>query len=104
MPFAEANRRARLLRTAIAPGGAVLAIFSPPQAAGPRDRFRYRIVAEGSIRVEKVEGRRAISHAYQNRDIIRLFEGFELQNLNTRRNGQREALLFKAREEGAGES
>lgn len=104
MPFAEAARRAKHLSAAIAPGGAVLAIFGSPQAAGPRPRTRYRIVSEGSIRVETVEGLRAISHPYQNRDITRLFEGFEIQNLNTRRNGQREALLFKPRVKAAPES
>jgi len=98
MPIAEARRRAVILRGAIAEGGAVLAIFGSTQVAASRVRTRYRILSEGSIRIETVEGLRAVPHAYQNRDIIRLFEGFDLQNLNTRRNGQREALLFKGKE------
>jgi len=103
MPQLEARRRATLLHAGLMAGGAVLAVFAAPNAAPTRARARYRILSESLIRVEGLEGRRAVVHPYQNRDIIRLFEGFDLENLHTRRDGQREALFFKERQ-GAAEA
>lgn len=96
MPRDESQRRAELLHALMADGGAVLAIFDHP-ATGPcaAPRRRYRIISEGLVTAEKVEDRSAIVHPYQNGDIVRLFEKFQLEMLQIRRNGRRDALLFK---------
>jgi len=78
-------------------GGAVLAFFPPVGATAALPRTRYRILAEDRISPERVEVRTGPPAAYQNRDIIKLFSGFDLDLLHTHRTGQREVLFYKSR-------
>ena len=97
MPPNEARPRALLLHDLLASGGAVLAFFGPPASARSCPRTRYRIVTDDLIQPESVEGRTAVAHPYQNREIIRLFDRFDLDLLHTHRDGQREVLFFKGK-------
>jgi hypothetical protein len=91
----EARRRTAILKEAIVPGGAVLAFFGPVGAAAARSRTRYRIVDEERVFPEPVQGRAGLTQPYENREILGLFAGFDLDHLHTRRNGQREFLFFR---------
>jgi hypothetical protein len=96
IPPDEARQRTALLHDALAAGGAVLAFFDAPSAAGSCPSIRYRIVSENLVCPEKVRGRMRIAHPYHNRDIVRIFDRFDQVLLQMRRNGQRDALFFKA--------
>ncbi len=97
VPPDEARRRVALLHEALAAGGAVLAIFDAPSAAGSSPCIRYRIVSESVVRPEKVRGRMRMAYPYQNRDIERAFRRFEPALLQLRRDGRRDALFFKTK-------
>ncbi len=91
----EARRRTALLKEIVAPGGAALAFFGPVGSPVARPRTRYRILGEELVRPESVQGRAGLTQPYENRDVVALFDGFELDHLHTRRNGQREFLFFR---------
>ncbi len=91
----EARRRTSLLGDLVVPGGAILAFFGPVGAAASRPRTRFRILGEDLVFPEPIQGRAGLTQPYENRDVVGLFGGFELDHLHTRRNGQREFLFFK---------
>jgi hypothetical protein len=97
MPPAEARRRTAALHDVLEAGGAVLAFFGPASPAGAVPRTRFRILSETHVRPEAVPGRTGLPHAYPNREILRIFERFDLDLLHTHRNGHREVLFFKSR-------
>ena len=92
-----ASRWVARISEGLLPGGAALAFFAPAGSKSPSPRKRYRIRSDDQICTEILEGRTSPAESYQNRDIIRLFTGFDLELLHTHRDGQREALFFKAR-------
>jgi hypothetical protein len=98
MPPTEARRRAAILFDRLEEGGAVLAFFGSTAPAAALQRERYRIISENLIRPELVKGRVGRRHPYQNREIIGLFERFDLDLLHTHKNGQREVLFVKKRQ------
>ena len=75
---AEARRRTALLYDGLAAGGAALAFFPAPGPPGVAPRLRWRIVSDSLVRPESVRGRTGRAHPYQNREIIALFERYEL--------------------------
>jgi len=83
------------------PGGAVLALFPPASEGVPCPRTRFRIVSEELICREVLQERTDKAQVYQNRDIIRLFAGLDLDLLHTHRSGHREVLFFKGKPSGA---
>jgi hypothetical protein len=95
MSSEAAARWVARIREGLLPGGAVLAFFPAAGAPAHAPRKRYRIHTEDQICAEILAGRTIPARPYQNRDIIRLFDGFNLENLHTHRDGQREALFFK---------
>jgi hypothetical protein len=92
-----------ILRVAegLIPGGAVLALFPPAKEGSPCPRTRFRIISDELISREILQQRTDKPQVYQNRDIIRLFAGFNLDLLHTHRSGHREVLFFKGKSAGA---
>lgn len=95
MPLDVARRRTQRLFDLLEPGAPVLAFFGAPAPAAPCPRSRYRILSDSTIRREAVEGRFGRAYPFQNRDILQIFERFENDYLQTKRDGRREALFFK---------
>lgn len=91
----EARDWIRSLAATVATGGAVLAFFKGPSVTGVFPKSRYRILSEDRIRAEPSGDRLMRPQPYQNRDILRLFEGFELDQLHTHKDGQRESLFYR---------
>ncbi|HXI02475.1 MAG TPA: hypothetical protein VNI57_04795 [Candidatus Saccharimonadales bacterium] len=95
MPPEVARRRTQRLFDMLEPGAPVLAFFGAPAPPAPCPRSRYRILSDSTIRREAVEGRFGRAYPFQNRDILQIFERFENDHLQTKRDGRREALFFK---------
>lgn len=96
MPKALARKRADVLHRMLAPGAPVLAFFGPQTQATPTARTRFRILSESLVIAERVAGKAATAHPYQNRDIVQVFHLFEMETLQLHRNGRRDALFYKA--------
>ncbi len=94
---AEARGWVSMIAEALDPGGAVLVFFTPASTTVSCPRMRYRIVSDEMVIPERVDGDGVLPQPYQNREIIRLFDRFDLDLLHTHKNGQREALFFKGR-------
>jgi hypothetical protein len=98
MPPIEARRRTALIYATLSAGGAVLAFFgSTARAPGVSPRLRYRILSDALVRPESIVGRLEKHHPYQNREIIALFDRFDLEVLHTHKDGQREVLFTKGK-------
>jgi hypothetical protein len=97
MPKALARTRASVLHGILAPGAPVLAFFGPQTEPTPCTRSRFRILSDTVVVQEKVRGRSATAHPYQNREIVQLFDRFEMETLQLHRSGRRDALFYKGR-------
>lgn len=102
MPLAESRKRVELLFRSLVPGGALLAFFDTPGPAAHRARVRYRMHSRNQVTSEFIHGRSAVAHPYQNGDIVRLFEFFDVETLQMRRDGRRDVLLYKDWPDAAG--
>jgi hypothetical protein len=86
----------REMRSRLRAGGMVWALFdTSPRTAPPLPR-RFRIVNEHSLEHRLLDGRAAARFIHANRDILRMFDGFEVLSSTHLRVGLREMLLGRA--------
>jgi hypothetical protein len=86
----------------LAPGGYLLGLFGASRENAPRSPRRFRIHGPGEVRVEEIAGHRILPHHLANRDITRIFPGYETVQTVLLKNGTREMLLQKRRTRSEG--
>jgi hypothetical protein len=103
----EATLLAREVHRVLIPGGLALAFFNSRKPETPEPLLRYRIVDPDSLEYAATGSRRLVRYAYQNRDIMQIFDSFRIESFYYLRNRMRELLAEKpplprkAREEAA---
>lgn len=89
---ASAQALSRQIVRMLRPGGAVLGFFCTSSV--PRSGFtKYEIVDETSLRHRPHPGAGGRKHAFQNRDIIKMFDGLLVSDSFLLKNNTREILL-----------
>lgn len=91
----EATLLAREVYRVLAPGGFTLNFFNSRKVESAEFLYRYRILDPDSLDYTQTGTRRLIRHAYQNRDIMQIFEDFRIESFFYLRNRMREVLTYK---------
>jgi len=87
---------AREMRSRLRAGGMVWALFDTSLRTAPALPRRFRIVNEHSLEHQLLTGRVTARLIHQNRDILRMFDGFEVLSSTHLRVGLREMLFGRA--------
>jgi hypothetical protein len=87
---------AREMRSRLRSGGMVWALFDTSLRTAPALPRRFRIVNEHSLEHRLLDGRTTARLIHQNRDILRMFDGFEVLSSTHLRVGLREMLFGRA--------
>jgi SAM-dependent methyltransferase len=91
----EAVLLAREVHRVLIPGGLALAFFNSRKVESPDPLLRYRIVGPDSLEYSGTGNRRLVQYAYQNRDIMQIFDNFRIEAFFYLRNRMRELLAEK---------
>ena len=84
------------LRSRLRHSGLVWALFDSSRREAPAALRRFRILGEESLEHQHIPERPVTRFLHQNRDIIRMFDGFEVLSSTFLRVGVREMLFARA--------